>query len=299
MILLLIILPLIQSANLPLLMPQIPDSPSMNPTTPAPSNGGHINPNYDGFKWPSSNEISSSNNNSNNSDKYINSSPTSINSSNTSNNHSGSRIFDNTVLPPADAVQLNNYAEVQRRLTSSAPLKFVELIASINAAVFSPVKRPAAYLADVKILQAAAKAIEKLKSNHPSNSINILCVGANGGFVPLGLSMLSSANDRVTLLDSKSRDLITARSNVQRDGKELFFQRLTFTTGPLSMIASNFDLIVLNKNSDSLPLTEYEKKLASRGYLVRTSKNSVVYLNQLDFDGQRLLTLRDYPIGVQ
>jgi hypothetical protein len=199
-------------------------------------------------------------------------------------------IFENTALPPASSVQARTYFDLQRRLAQTAPIKFMAKVSSINAGLFTPYISQSAYLRYLKLLELTYAAIKHFHRCAPQRALNILVSGAEDGFIALATSIFARPNDRITLLDSSRDALITARANIERDGKQFFLQRINLFPGNLSMLSGNFDVIVDLQVTMMSNERELRDKLAFKGLLV-TQRQRAFHLHQLESDG-RFSTLR-------
>ena len=140
---------------------------------------------------------------------------------------------------------------------------------------------------NLRLLELAYSAIKHFYRSSPQRALNILVSGANDGFIALALSIFARPNDRVTLLDSSRDALITARANIQRDGKDFFLQRINLFPGNLSMISSGFDVIVdlqAGEGDENGRMQELKYKLAFKGLLIHQRGNTF-HLHQLEPDG--------------
>lgn len=220
------------------------------------------------------------------------------------------RVHQGAQLPPPNTVQARRYADVQQRLLESAsvPHRFVHLVSTINAGLFAPPPTAAEYLRELKLLQLAYASVTHLHhrlQQRQQRGLNILVCGARGGFVPLALAIFSGQDDRITVLDPARQALIAARANIQRDGKDLFLQRMSLFPGNLSMLSSGFDLIVVNNDSagrrSGRLLHQLKQKLVTRGLIVlqqgKGNNNNTFRLLELEPD-RRFSTVTEIENGL-
>ncbi len=197
------------------------------------------------------------------------------------------KVYENTVLPPAQSYQARSYLDIQRRLQLSAPERFTSTISSINVTQFKPFITIHRYLNYLKFVLSAYKAMLNFHDHFSRRHMNILVIGREDGLVALALRMLTQSSDQVTLLNRNTEALITARSNFDTDGKGLFLDKIHLYAGNLSLFYDGFDLIVdlegTSRNYNQ-KMHQLRDKLAIKGYLVQ-QRGDTIYLQQLQSDG--------------